>query len=299
MSENQEMVTEPQSAIMSVLMPCFNAEKTISKAVLSTLGSMPENSELLLFLDGCTDGTSAQLEKIVDKRLKVYNSDVNLGVVKSLNYLVSQSSAEFIARMDADDVCFPNRFRSQLRTMKLEKLDFLFGNVVLFGSNIPLGLPIPQLPTRILPEEATLALAIASPFIHSTMIGRRSSLLELQGYRPVPAEDYDLWIRAALASMKLAKSRNYVVARRIHAGQVMKNPQWQQDLSKQQNGLAIQLISLVNSKLGLSLKMETPIEQLAADVWESSKARVRFSWLKKVKYFGVTRAIFPSKFSHY
>ncbi len=299
MPENQEMVSEQQSVIMSVLMPCFNAEKTISKAVLSTLGSMPENSELLLFLDGCTDGTGAQLEKIVDKRLKVYSSDVNLGVVKSLNHLLSKSSAEFIARMDADDVCFPNRFRSQLRKMKLEKLDFLFGNVVLFGSNIPLGLAIPQLPTEIVPEEVTLALALASPFIHSTMICRRTSLLELQGYRSVPAEDYDLWIRAALASMMLAKSRNYVVARRIHAGQTMKNPKWQQDLSKQQNGLAIQLITLVNSKLGLSLKVETPMEQLAAEVWKSSKAAIKYSWLKKFKYFGFRRALFPSKFGHY
>jgi glycosyltransferase involved in cell wall biosynthesis len=299
MPENLKSPSITEPVILSVLMPCFNAVKTISKAVLSTLRAMPENSELLVMLDGCTDGTAAQLEKIVDRRLKVYNSEINLGVAKATNDLLSKSSSRYIARMDADDVCFPNRFISQIKTMNSENLDFLFGNVVLFGSGIPLGLAIPQLPTKISSEEATLALVIACPFIHSTMIGRRTSLLELQGYRPLPAEDYDLWIRAATASMKLAKSRNYVVGRRIHAGQVMNNPQWQLDLSNQQNGIALQLVNLAKIKLGIDIAVNTPIEKLASDVWESSKAAIKVSWLKKFKYFGLKRALLPSKFGHY
>jgi hypothetical protein len=115
----------------------------------------------------------------------------------------------------------------------------------------------------------------------------------------LPAEDYDLWIRAATASMKLAKSRNYVVGRRIHAGQVMNNPQWQLDLSKQQNGIALQLVNLAKIKLGIDIAVNTPIEKLASDVWESSKAAIKVSWLKKFKYFGLKRALLPSKFGHY
>jgi hypothetical protein len=79
----------------------------------------------------------------------------------------------------------------------------------------------------------------------------------------------------------------------------MKNSQWQLDLSKQQNEIALQLINLAKIKLGVNIAVNTPIEKLATDVWKASKAAIKFSWLKKFKYFGLKRALVPSKFDHY
>ncbi len=243
---------------ISVLMPAHNAEKTIGLAVKSTLFALPRHAVLLVGLDGCTDNTSSVLEKINDPRLKVFELVENVGVSSMLNTLLSETSTELVARMDADDVCLPWRFRGQLKYYEKHKPDFLFTNGILFGSPVkPFGLQ-PQVPLPLLPEDSPQLLLYSNPFMHPTMVADRAAMVNLGGYRQSAAEDYDLWIRAADRGLKIARIAQYGILYRVHANQLTQQQHWKEKLandsilSGSQSELAKTLVS--KGRIGLDAK---------------------------------------------
>lgn len=212
--------------LISILLPVHNAEKTLHSAVVSTLISMPANSELLIFFDACTDGSRGLVTELSDPRIRFFESNDNVGVAKGLNFLLSEATGEFIARMDADDICLPWRFTMQLRRIQKAKVDFVFSNAVLFGSRIkPFGL-LPQVPLGLDPAQTGLALLLGNPFVHSSMFASRKALSELGGYRECPSEDYDLWLRALASGKTLAKTWFYGLLYRVHPNQLTKQRSW-------------------------------------------------------------------------
>jgi hypothetical protein len=147
-------------------------------------------------------------------------------VFEALNKLLSESRGAFIGRMDADDICLPGRFQAQLRFLKRNKLDFVFSNAILFGKVVkPFGF-IPQPPIRLNHEESGLYLVFSNPFVHPTMLARRSALESLSGYSELAAEDYDLWIRAWTSKFRFSRMAGYGVLYRVHPAQVTQHPQF-------------------------------------------------------------------------
>lgn len=244
---------------ISVLVPAHNAENTIILALKSTLRALPKSSEVLVMLDNCTDKSAERVSKISDPRLKVFTSNTQLGVARALNQLLSQSTGEFIARMDADDVCLPWRFRSQLGQMRKFKADFIFSNAILFGWGVkPFGV-LPQLPVSLDSQIATLALLIANPFVHPTMLAKKSSITLLGGYAKCPAEDYDLWLRAAAAGLCMHKVRTYGLLYRVHKRQLTQQTQWKFDLARDPlvlNSLALLAKLILNKSESLTTVQE-------------------------------------------
>lgn len=208
---------------LSVLMPVRNAEGYVLSAVRSTLRAMPRDSELLVMDDASTDRTGLLLGQVDDARLIVRRSSVSLGVANALNDLLLSTDSEFVARMDADDECYPWRFRFQATRMRA--VDFSFTAVELIDS---LGRPIPgwRSPVPIPYRTMRLSLLLGNPLVHSSMYCRRDRLDSLEGYRQTRAEDYDLWMRACIGGMKLEKSPLVCVKYRMHPGQVTAGPSW-------------------------------------------------------------------------
>jgi GT2 family glycosyltransferase len=116
--------------MLSVLMPAYNAERFIESAVKSVLGQTFHNFEFLVVDDCSTDSTSQILSNVKDPRIRVLRNEKNLGIVGSLNRAASEARGNYIARIDADDLCFPTRFAKQIR--------FLDGNpeICLLGTGI-------------------------------------------------------------------------------------------------------------------------------------------------------------------
>jgi glycosyltransferase involved in cell wall biosynthesis len=213
--------------LVSVIMPAHNAAKTIRKAIQSTLIALPRNSELLVFIDGCSDETERIVAGFEDPRIKVIVSEVNVGVAAALNTMIQSAVGEFIARMDADDICLPYRFRLQLREIRKRKSDFVFSNAILFGRSLtPLGV-LPQFPFRLTGESVKFALVFGNPFVHPTMLARASALERLGGYRKLPAEDYDLWIRASKEGLRMSRTNAYGILYRVHSSQLTQQKSWQ------------------------------------------------------------------------
>lgn len=201
-----------------MLLPVFNGQDTLNLAIQSTLRALGNQDELLVFIQGPNlDGY--RVGEIKDERLNVFYQDQAEGIAQALNYLGKKATGEYVARMDQDDICLKSRFRNQLKVLKRESYDFVFANAVLFGKQIrPFGF-MPQLPYRLNSPTSNLLLAFQNPFVHPTMLAKKSALESLGFFRPCIAEDYDLWLRAASRGFKLGKMRSYGIFYRVHRGQ--------------------------------------------------------------------------------
>lgn len=106
---------------VSILMPAYNAEKTILRAVNSLLEQSYENVEIIVVDDCSTDNTLKILSQIEDKRLKVIPSE-KIGVAKARNITLANANGEFIAFCDSDDFYEKDYISSQIEFFKNKKV---------------------------------------------------------------------------------------------------------------------------------------------------------------------------------
>jgi glycosyltransferase involved in cell wall biosynthesis len=216
---------------ISVLLPVYNGAETVNSAIRSTLKAMGKNDELLVLIQG-SNLDSYQIGEISDSRLQLFYEERGQGIAKALNILGQKASGEFIARMDQDDICLKSRFKKQIRAMHKYNSDFVFSNAILFGTQIrPFGL-IPQMPFGLKPRVSNLMLPLQNPFIHPTMLARRSVLEKLNYYQESVAEDYDLWIRAASQGYRLRKIPSYGLLYRVHGQQYSQGVNFQKRVNQ-------------------------------------------------------------------
>ena len=103
---------------VSIVVACYNAEPYLGDAMESLVGQTFENWELIVVNDGSTDGSPAYLRGLAkrDARVRVIDQD-NQGQNAAANRAISIAKAPLIARMDADDVCHPQRLQKQITFM--------------------------------------------------------------------------------------------------------------------------------------------------------------------------------------
>lgn len=99
---------------VSVIMPAYNAERYIRKAIESILNQTFSDFELIVINDGSSDGTLECIQSFRDERIKVINNKQNLGIIRSRNIGLQASSGEYIAKMDADDISLNTRLQRQV-----------------------------------------------------------------------------------------------------------------------------------------------------------------------------------------
>ena len=117
-----------RNELVSIILPIYNAEKTVQRAIRSILNQTYSNWELILIDDGSNDTSSDIIKKLKDSRIKKIYFKTNKGLVKSLNAGIKISKGKFIARMDADDVSLPERLFHQLQFLKKNPLFDLVGS---------------------------------------------------------------------------------------------------------------------------------------------------------------------------
>lgn len=190
----------PEKPAASVILPVFNAEKYIDTAIESVLDQGNENFELLLLNDGSTDGSSARLEYFAarDERCKIY-SWPNRGLIETLNAGIRLASAEILIRMDADDICLPDRFAKQIAFMEDHAECVALGSCVMLID--PEGCPLGKFETKLDHEgidSAHLA-GKGGSIAHPSVVMRKDAILRVGGYRAdyPHAEDIDLFLRLA------------------------------------------------------------------------------------------------------
>ena len=100
--------------LVSVIMPAFNPQRYIRAAIRSVLSQTYVNFELIIVDDFSQDNTKEIVRSFSDLRIKLIENTKNLGISKSLNKAIKLLKGDYIARMDADDICFPKRLEKQV-----------------------------------------------------------------------------------------------------------------------------------------------------------------------------------------
>lgn len=108
-----------QKSLVSVIMTNYNTqEKYLREAIESVLGQTYSDFEFIIVDDGSTDDSVSIIESYDDKRIRLIRNAQNIGLTKSLNIAMKECKGEFIARMDSDDVCMPQRFEKQVEFLR-------------------------------------------------------------------------------------------------------------------------------------------------------------------------------------
>ena len=103
---------------VTVLMSVYNGEKHLREAIDSILNQTFGDFEFLIINDGSTDRTADILQSYQDSRIKIIHNEKNIGLTKSLNKGLKLAKGEYLARMDADDISYPNRLEVQYEYME-------------------------------------------------------------------------------------------------------------------------------------------------------------------------------------
>lgn len=183
---------------ISVIMACYNCEKTMRKSIDSILAQTYTNWVMICCDDGSSDNTLGVLNEYKEKypdKFVVIKNDGNKQLPYSLNHCLEYVETDLVARMDADDYCLPERFQIQVDFLaKHPEYDLVSTGVAVedpSGKKVASIIKIPE------PNRETILKQNA--FSHATILTYKRVYDELEGYSLNPSairvEDRELWYR--------------------------------------------------------------------------------------------------------
>jgi glycosyltransferase involved in cell wall biosynthesis len=204
---------------VSIILPVYNGERFIEKAILSVLTQTYTQWELLIIDDGSTDATAEIARKYAaqDLRILYVKNEKNLGIQKTLNKGISVARGKYIARIDADDAWIDAR--------KLEaQVSFLQSRpeYILVGTGIVVSKGDKELYRFVPPEtdaQIRKNILFKNCFTHSSVLFLKQAVIDAGGYSESAetkhVEDYDLWLKLGTIG-KLANLPVYAVSFMVH-----------------------------------------------------------------------------------
>jgi glycosyltransferase involved in cell wall biosynthesis len=191
---------------LSVIIPCFNADRFVGEAIRSVLAQSRPADEIIVVDDGSTDGSAAQVARYADKVRQIRQH--NAGPAAARNAGVAAARHDLIAFLDADDLWPVTSVAARMTALERQGGDIVFGAVRALidtaGNPPSLGAPM----------EGRLA---------GSMIVRRKVLDRLGGFDESmrSAEVIDLAVRARAAGFSTCATPDLVLYRRIHGANLM------------------------------------------------------------------------------
>ncbi len=182
---------------LSVVMSVYNTERFLDKAIRSILDQQFSDYEFIIVDDASTDGTMNLVQKwaAADDRIKIFRNETRLGLTKSLNRAISQTTAPWIARQDADDVSIGQRLRLQMEYLREKSAVGLIGTFYKGVDEQGEGLYTVKFPT----EDAQIKrfLKTINVFCHGSVVFSKRIFLKAGRYpEEYPfGQDYALWLR--------------------------------------------------------------------------------------------------------
>ncbi len=207
---------------VTVLMSVYNGEKYLVDAVNSILNQTFGGFEFLIINDGSTDKSVSIIESYKDARIRLVHNEKNLGLVNSLNKGILLAKGKYIARMDSDDICMPERLEKQINFLdKNPNVSTVAAHIRLMNADgEESGYWGSDMKTNswseiynALPKEDCIA--------HPTVVIRKS-IISKYLYRSAQknVEDWDLWLRMAADGLKIGKINEVLLKYRIHIDSV-------------------------------------------------------------------------------
>ena len=194
---------------VSVIMPAYNARPYLADAAHSVLRQTYRDLELIVVDDGSTDGTGGVAEtiKLDEPRRVVVISQPNRGPAAARNAGLKAARGEFIALLDSDDIWEPPFLERQLAILDAQPdVDLVTGNGWSLGGPRHGTLVHPHPDPRPPVTLATLITDEEAVFVMTVF--RRRVFESIGGFDETPgtSEDFDYWLRAALAGFRFARN---------------------------------------------------------------------------------------------
>ncbi len=206
---------------ISLIMSVYNGEDYLSEAIESVLNQTFKDFELIVINDCSTDKTYEILKRFaeLDKRVKVHTNEVNLRLPSSLNKAISYAQGKYIARMDADDICLPERLEKQYQFMEnnpsvaLSSCRFMTLKNGVISSGGCGG--------KSDNESIKALLLVTNPILHPGIIAKADAIKSL-GYDKnfTCTEDMELWTRFVIAGYDIEIMPEYLMIYRLHDKQI-------------------------------------------------------------------------------
>lgn len=181
---------------VSIIMPVYNCEKFVAKAIKSILNQSFKEYEFIIIDDGSTDNTETIIKSFHDTRIIYIKNSKNLKIVECLNKGLSLSRGKYILRMDADDISVRTRIEEQVRFMESNTDIGILGTY-----DMAMNTLIPRIrPKPVTYEKIRFHLLFENPLVHPSVIMRNSFIRDHDlkyNYEFNYSEDYELWSRCA------------------------------------------------------------------------------------------------------
>lgn len=280
--------------LISIALPAYNAKDYIAECLDSLLAQTYQNFEIILIDDCSTDGTADVVATYTDSRIRYFKNEKNSGIVYSLNKAYALCRGAYIARMDADDRCMPDRLEKQIKYLQQHKdIGIVAVWYRTFGAANGVHRPATD------PDEIKCRLLFTLQLMHSGWLFRRELVQEhkLQ-YREEYkyAEDWDFLVRAS-AVTRLSNVPEILVDYRINPKQVSNIH------SRTQKQVADTVAKNQLDALGLTLTEEEFCIYRASfgrreNLLSEEEMRLLISVLKRLEQANVKRGIYREEVLH-
>ena len=280
---------------LAVILPAYNAENFLTECLDSLLNQTFSDFCILAVNDASTDNTGDILESYAtkDARLRVYHLPQNQGEPAVMQFamdMLNYMNIEYVARMDADDICVPHRFEKQIQYLdEHPEIDILGSNAVFFrGTQANKTVEVTNMPLLDKDIKAYLSLA-ANNILNPSSMWRHSSIkaLDINYAQTATAPDFHMWVQCALQKKTFANLPEPLLLYRLHPGQESKKREkisesvqysmelWISHLFPELTPKEVSLLSLILH--GKSIKLRTEEFEIAFSAYDKVRSNNEIS----------------------
>ena len=219
--------------LVSIIMSTYKEEEIfLRQAIESILNQSYKDFEYIIILDNPDNNLHIRIIKEyanLDKRIKFYVNEKNMGLTASLNKGLGLAKGKYICRMDADDISINKRIENQKRYLEENNYDLIGGISQMIDENGKSIYSIKKVPTNM--DNIKKALSYNQIISHPTWFGKKEVFEKLNGYRNMPlCEDYDFTLRAVLNGYKISNIDETVLKYRMTSSSISRSNLYEQYL---------------------------------------------------------------------
>lgn len=174
---------------LSVLMPVYNAEKFLAEAIDSILQQSFTDFEFIIIDDCSTDSSVAIVKSYQDARIRFYSNTSNSGISYTLNRGIELAATDLIARMDADDISYPQRLQMQYDYLIAHPECAMVSSFARMVTEEKEVIRIDNFKSELYYYNLTFSCWI----YHPTVVYRKGPVQQVGMYAVPYAEDFELW----------------------------------------------------------------------------------------------------------
>lgn len=234
--------------LVSVIMSVYNTQEEYLREAIESILQQTYLLFEFIIIDDASDSWCHKIikEYSIDKRIKLVSNESNLGLTKSLNKALAMANGEYIARMDSDDIAYPQRLKRQVEYMEKHRNIAVVGTLALTSDTKEC---IGYFKANNMELLKVYMLFQNAGIIHPTAMFRKRFFDEHKityDERYPKAQDYALWLEV-LQYGKISCLNEVLLIYRRHAGQIT------QKLSDEQIKYTNQIIYNQFKRIGIQL----------------------------------------------